>query len=107
MKANPHILIPKEQIDIFCKAHYITNLALFGSVLTDQFTETSDIDVLVEFAPGHIPGLFGIVEMEEELTKIVGRKADLRTPQDLSRYFREDVLKQAYPLYGQGQFRSH
>lgn len=107
MKSNPHISISKDAIDLFCKSHYITNLALFGSVLTDQFTETSDVDVLVEFAPGHIPGLFGIIDMEEELTNIVGRKADLRTPKDLSRYFREDVIKQAYPLYGKGQFRSH
>ena len=107
MRNKPHISIPKEDIDIFCKSHFIINLALFGSVLTDQFTETSDVDVLVEFAPGHIPGLFGIIDMEEELTNIVGMKADLRTPKDLSRYFREDVIKQAYPLYGQGQFRSN
>ena len=107
MKQKPHIFIPKDKIELFCKSHNITNLALFGSVLTDRFTETSDVDVLVEFDPAHIPGLFGIVDMEDELTKIVGRKADLRTPQDLSRYFREDVIKQAYPIYGKGQFRSH
>lgn len=107
MQGKPQISIPKEKIDKFCKAHFIISLALFGSVLTSEFTESSDVDVLVEFDPAHIPGLFGIVDMEEELTKIVGRKADLRTPQDLSRYFRNDVIKQAYPIYGQGQFHSH
>lgn len=106
MKTKPHISIPQAKIDQFCKSHHIINLALFGSVLTDQFTESSDIDILVEFDPAHIPGLFGIVDMEYELTDIVGRKADLRTPEDLSRYFRDDVLKQAYPIYGQGQFRA-
>lgn len=102
MKDKPHIFIPEDKISHFCKSHYIVKLALFGSVLTEQFTETSDVDILVEFDPAHIPGLFGIVEMEDELTNIVGRKADLRTAEDLSRYFREDVLKRAYPIYGQG-----
>jgi len=106
MQNKPHISISKEKIEIFCKSNYIIKLALFGSVLTDQFTETSDVDVLVEFDPAHIPGLFVIVEMEDELSNIVGRKTDLRTPEDLSRYFREDVLKRAYPIYGQGQFHS-
>lgn len=107
MKAKPHIPILQSKIDQFCKSHYIVNMALFGSVLTDKFSDTSDVDVLVEFDSAHVPGLFGIVEMEEELTNIVGRKADLRTPEDLSRYFRKDVIKQAYPIYGQGQFRSY
>ena len=104
---TPHVSIPREKIETFCKTHYITDLALFGSVLTDNFTEGSDVDILVEFDPAHIPGLFAIVEMENELTLIVGRKADLRTPQDLSRYFRDDVIKQAYPIYGKGQFCTH
>lgn len=107
MKRKPQITIPKKKIEKFCRSYHISKLALFGSVLTDQFTATSDIDILVEFEPKHIPGLFGIVGMENELTKIQGRKADLRTPQDLSRYFRQDVLTKAYPIYGQGQFRSN
>lgn len=106
MKNKPHFKIPKEKIDVFCVSHNITNLALFGSVLADQFSDSSAIDILVEFGPAHIPGLSGIAAMEDELTKIVGRKADLRTPEDLSRYFREDVLKKAYPIYGHGQFRT-
>lgn len=104
---KPHIPIPKEEIVAFCQSHYITDLALFGSVLTDQFTNASDVDILVEFDPAHIPGFFGIVEMEDELTRIVGRRADLRTAKDLSRYFRDDVIKRAYLIYGKGQFRTH
>lgn len=100
--AEPHLPIPKDKISAFCKSHHITCLALFGSVLTDRFTEESAIDVLVEFAPAHIPGFFGLGDMEDELAAIVGRKADLHTVRGLSRYFREDVLKQAYPIYGKG-----
>lgn len=107
MSMNPRISIPKEKIAEFCKTNYITQLALFGSVLTDRFTETSDIDVLVEFDPAHIPGFFGLVEMEDELATIVGRKADMHTPKDLSPYFRETVIEQAYPIYGKGQFNAH
>lgn len=107
MKRNtPQISVPKNKIESFCKSHNITDLALFGSVLTDRFSEASDIDVLVEFDPAHVPGFFGLIEMEDELALIMGRKADLHTPMDLSRYFREDVLKQAYLLYGQGPFRT-
>ncbi|MCE5317740.1 MAG: nucleotidyltransferase family protein [Parachlamydia sp.] len=106
-RGTPQIHIPKEKIVAFCKSHNITNLALFGSVLTDHFTDKSDVDVLVEFEPSHVPGFFGIVAMEDELSTIVGRQADLRTPKDLSRYFRNDVLQQAYLLYGKGQFRTH
>jgi len=107
MASIPQIFISEEKINSFCRTHNITNLALFGSVLTNHFSESSDVDVLVEFDPEHIPGFFGLISMEEELTSIVGRKADLHTPKDLSRYFREDVLKKAYPLYGQGKFRSN
>ena len=106
-KNNPHIPIPKEKIIQFCQAHHINYLALFGSVLTDQFSETSDVDVLVEFDKAHIPGFFGLVEMEDELKEIVGRKTDLRTPRDLSRYFRDDVLEKAYPIYDQRRFNTH
>jgi predicted nucleotidyltransferase len=104
-KGIPKIRIQRDKISEFCKSHHITHLALFGSVLTDRFSEASDVDVLVEFDKAHIPGFFGLIEMENELACIVGRKADLHTPMDLSRYFRDDVLKQAYSLYGQRQFR--
>ena len=78
-------------------------MAFFGSVLRADFGPESDIDVLVEFEPAHVPGLFGIARMERELSTLFGgRKVDLRTAEDLSRYFREDVLKEAEVQYAQG-----
>ena len=78
-------------------------MAFFGSVLRADFGPESDIDVLVEFEPAHVPGLFGIARMERELSTLFdGRKVDLRTPEDLSRYFREDVLKEAEVQYAKG-----
>ncbi len=96
---NPKINISKQWIQEFCKTHHILKLALFGSVLTEHFSETSDIDILVEFDPQHIPGLFSIVEMKEELALHIGREVDLRTPEDISKFFRNEVLQQSYLLY--------
>lgn len=94
------IKIPKERIAAFCKKHHIRKLSLFGSVLRDDFGPDSDVDVLVEFEPGHVPGFFRLVDMEDELSAIVGvRKVDLRTPEDLSRYFRQKVLSTAEVQY--------
>jgi predicted nucleotidyltransferase len=95
------IEIPRAQIERFCGQHHIRKLALFGSILTDRFRPDSDVDVLVEFEREHIPGLFGIVEMESELGGMLGRKVDLRTPGDLSRYFRDEVLASALVQYEQ------
>ncbi len=78
-------------------------MSLFGSILRDDFDSESDIDVLVEFEPAHVPGLLGIAHMERELSEIFGgRQVDLRTAGDLSRYFREDVLREAVVQYAQG-----
>jgi predicted nucleotidyltransferase len=97
------ISVDKESIAGFCQKHHIRRLALFGSVLRDDFTPDSDIDVLADFEPGHFPGLFGISRMERELSAILeGRKIDLRTAEDLSRNFRDDVLKEAEVQYAQG-----
>ena len=93
------IHIDQEQIARFCQTHHITRLALFGSVLTDRFTPESDIDVLVEFDPDHIPGMIRLCGMERELSGILGRKADMRAPKDLSRYFRDEVLNTALVQY--------
>ena len=68
------------QIEAFCRRHHIRKLALFGSVLRDDFRPDSDVDVLVEFKPGARVTLFDMVDLEAELTEIVGRKVDLRTP---------------------------
>ncbi|MCI0440471.1 MAG: nucleotidyltransferase family protein [Chloroflexi bacterium] len=94
------IAIPIAEIEDFCRKHHIRKLSLFGSVLRDDFREDSDVDVLVEFVPGKGPGLIRLAGMERELSELLGgRKADLRTPEDLSPYFRDEVLREAEPLY--------
>jgi hypothetical protein len=95
------IAIPKSKIAAFCKQHHIRRLALFGSALREDFRPDSDVDILVEFEPGHIPGLFGMARLEQELSNVLGRKVDLRTPEDLSRYFREEVMQEAEVQYAQ------
>lgn len=93
------VQIDKEQIAAFCRKHYIRKLALFGSVLTDRFRANSDVDVLVEFDAAHIPGLIALCGMERELSGVLGRKVDMRTPNDLSRYFRDEVVRTALVQY--------
>lgn len=94
------IRMPREALSQFCQRNHIRWLALFGSILRDDFGTESDVDVLVEFEPGYTPGLFQIYDMEQELSAFFGgRKVDLRTPQDLSKYFRDDVLRQAQTQY--------
>ena len=100
MRGKIQIDIPKGQIAAFCRRHHIRNLSLFGSVLRDDFGPDSDIDVLVEFEPGHVPG-FAFFGMEEELSRILGRKVDLNTPNFLSRYFCKQVLQQAEVQYAE------
>ena len=101
LNSRTQILFPQERIAEFCRKHHIKKLAIFGSVLREDFRDNSDIDVLVEFDPEHVPGLafFG---MEEELTEILGRKVDLNTPQFLSRSFRDKVLQEAVVQYVEG-----
>ena len=77
-------------------------MSFFGSALRDDFNSESDLDILVEFDPAHIPGLIRLAGMEIELTEILGRKVDIRTAQDLSRYFREEVIKSSKVLYAEG-----
>lgn len=91
--------INKKKIVDFCKKPHIISLALFGSILTPHFSSKSDVDVLVKFEKKHTPSFFDIIEMESELTSIVGRKVDLKTPEDLSGYFRDEVQAQAKILY--------
>jgi predicted nucleotidyltransferase len=96
MKAK--IEIPKEKLADFCRRNRIRRLAFFGSVLRDDFTPESDVDVLVEFEPGTRVGLrfFG---MERELSEVLGHKVDLNTPGFLSKYFRDEVIAEAEVLY--------
>lgn len=91
--------IPTERIAAFCRRHGIRRLALFGSILRDDFGPHSDVDVLVEFEPDHIPGLIRLSGMELELSALLGREAELRTPEDLSRYFRDRVVATAQSVY--------
>jgi predicted nucleotidyltransferase len=93
--------IPKDRISLLCAQYQIKRLALFGSVLRDNFRFDSDIDIIVEFLPGKRVGMLTMARIERELSLIFGgRKVDLRTPAELSRYFRDDVMKKAETCYG-------
>jgi hypothetical protein len=97
------VLIPQEKIASFCAVHHISKLALFGSVIRGNFGPESDIDVLVEFESGHVPGFFRLFEMEDELSALFGgRRVEIKTPEDLSPYFRDSVLKEMRVEYVQG-----
>ncbi len=89
-----------EALAQFCKAHHIRRLSLFGSQLKGTARPDSDVDLLVEFDPDHVPGLLGIAAMELTLSEMLGgRRVDLRTAQDLSRYFRDEVVRTAEVQY--------
>ncbi len=99
MPAQLQIQVDHDRIVAFCKQYHILKLAFFGSVLRDDFTDESDVDVLVEFDPKHMPGLFAVAGMEIELSEMLGRKADLRTKEDISKYFRDEVVTSAFVQY--------
>ena len=100
MQSTVHIPVPGTAVADFCRRHHIRRLALFGSVLRDDFHADSDVDVLVEFQIGQAPGLFGLAGMELELSRILGgRRVDLNTPNCLSRYFRGSILAEAQVQY--------
>ena len=98
MDEKGNIRLPRDKIAEFCKRNRIRKLSLFGSALRGELREDSDIDLLVEFEPGHVPGL-AFFAMQNELSEILGRKVDLNTPQFLSRYFRDQVLAEAEVQY--------
>jgi hypothetical protein len=93
------IAIPQDRVRAFCLRHHIRRLALFGSVLRDDFSPGSDVDVLVEFDPDHIPDFLAFMDMQDELSAIFNRPVDLNTAAFLSRHFRDDVLETAKVLY--------
>jgi uncharacterized protein len=97
-----HIEVPEKAIADFCRRNLVRRLLFFGSVLRDDFNTESDVDVLIEFAPGAVAGFLRLAAMENELSKILKRKVDLRTPAELSRYFRQEVLESAETQYAQG-----
>lgn len=94
------VKLHKSRIGSFCKKHHIISFALFGSVLTPQFKKTSDVDVLVQFDKKHIPTIFEFIDIETELSDIIGWQVDLKTPNDLSPYFRKEVVANAKRIYG-------
>lgn len=88
----------QEAVAEFCRRHNIRKLSFFGSVIRDDFTDKSDVDVLVEFEPGKTPGL-AYFALGDELAKIIGRRVDLNTAEELSRYYRDEVLREAQTVY--------
>lgn len=95
----PQIAISQDELADFCQRHYIKRLAVFGSVLRKDFGPDSDIDMLVEFEAGHIPG-FAFFAIQDELSELLGREVDLNTSAFLSRHFRQRVQAEAVVLYG-------
>jgi uncharacterized protein len=90
--------IPGRTIEEFCRRNHIRRLALFGSILREDFGPKSDVDLLVIFEPGATPG-FGFIGIQDELSEILGRPVDLQTPASLSKYFRDKVLREAEAVY--------
>ena len=97
MRSKVHV--PANEVASFCERHGIARLSLFGSVLTDRFRPDSDVDVLVEFREGRTPGFLGLSRLQRELSGILGREVDLRTPAELSRHFRAEVEAKAEVQY--------
>ena len=91
--------IPQEKIRTFCREHNIRQLSLFGSVLRNDFSAESDVDMLVEFVPGHTHGL-AFFSLQRDLSKLIGRQVDLNTANDLDPSFRRVVLDEAQVVYG-------
>ena len=103
MNTRAKVTVPKERIAEFCRAHHIRKLAFFGSVLRDDFRPDSDVDVLVEFEPSHVPGFIRLFGIEEELSTLFeGRKVDLVTFKALNWRIRDQVLGDAEVQYAEG-----
>ena len=100
--AASSIGIPQDRLEEFCRRYYIRKLSLFGSVITGDFGPNSDVDVLVEFEPGHVPGL-ALIRMQDELASLLGgREVDLVTPKFLNRRIRDQILREAVVQYATG-----
>jgi uncharacterized protein len=91
--------VDSDQIAEFCRRNRINRLAFFGSVLRDDFGPDSDVDVLIEFAPDAGVGFFAFARLQDELSAILGRPVDLCTAKGLSRYFRDQVVREAEASY--------
>lgn len=93
------IAINSVQVAAFCQKHHIRNMAFFGSILGPNFRPDSDVDVLVEFESDNVPGFFALMRMEMEFSALIGREADFRTVQDLSKSIRDEVVRVAITQY--------
>jgi len=91
--------VSHEKLTEFCRNNHIHKMSLFGSMLHGESRPDSDIDLLVEFEKGHVPGLITLAGMEIQLSEMFGRKVDLRTPKDLSHHFRDEVVHEAEVQY--------
>lgn len=99
MELAPGITIDDAVLEAFCRRNGIRRLGLFGSALRGELGPDSDIDLLVEFEPGRVPGLLHLAGLELQLAELLGREVDLRTPGDLSRHIRDDISAGARVLY--------
>jgi len=98
--AKPILKIDEKTLSAFCGKHNVVRLSLYGSQLNGDARPDSDIDFIIEFIPGKEPGLLGLAQMEAELSVLLGgKRVDLRTPKDLSRYFRDEVLRSSQVQY--------
>lgn len=96
----PVLDISYDEIARYCARYHIQRMWLFGSILNEAFTDDSDVDVLVEFEDKHLPGWAFFGEMPQQLESLLRRKIDLLTPDSLSRYMRDDVMREAVLIYG-------
>ena len=97
------LALPREEITAFCRRHHIRRLAFFGSVLREDFRPDSDVDVLVEFEPEHVPGFLRLHDIEQELSGLLGgRRVDLVTEKFLNRRIRDRILASAEVRYAEG-----
>ncbi len=99
LQTSSRVHIDRQRLENFCRKHALHRLSFFGSVLREDFGSDSDVDVLAEFMPGRTPGFLRLFEMQDELSEILGRRTDLMTREDLSPYFRDDVLRTAEMFY--------
>lgn len=103
IKVNGDVVISQDKIVDFCRKNHILKLSFFGSILRKDFGPESDVDVLIEFEPTHIPGYIGLAGIEDEFSRLVGgRNVDMSTSKSLSPYFRDEVVEQAKNIYEKG-----
>lgn len=93
------IRLSQAELEEFCRRHHIQKLAFFGSVLREDFGPDSDVDILVEFERDHVPGYFRLSAMESDLSDLLGKKVDLRTPGEISEFYRDRVVSSSQVRY--------